>query len=163
MKIAIMGYSGSGKTYLADFLSRKLAIPAMHLDAIAFDKNWDSIDPSVVLPLVADFMKQESWIIDGNYSYLYQTERLESADRIIFVNLPRLQCLYRAIRRSGSRKAEGYKNDLNPWFIRFVLFECRRKKRRDAYAEIIRQYRDKTIVLKSQWQINQFMKQISPF
>ena len=38
MRIAIMGYVGSGKTYLSQYLSKKYDIPVLHLDEIYFDK-----------------------------------------------------------------------------------------------------------------------------
>ena len=40
MKIAVLGYAGSGKTYLSDCLSEKKNIPVLHLDDIKWDKEW---------------------------------------------------------------------------------------------------------------------------
>ena len=83
-----MGYVGSGKTVLARKLSKKLSIPRLELDSIAFDKNWKAVDRTMILPDIASFMEQESWVIDGNYDDLMQVERLERADEIIFIMLP---------------------------------------------------------------------------
>ena len=69
------------------------------------------------------------------------------ADQLIFVMLPRLHCLLRALKRTNERKAAGYQNDINPWFIRFLLFGCRNKQRRDAYAKIAQKYTHKLTVL----------------
>lgn len=157
MKIAIMGYSGSGKTYLSKYLSNQYQIPALHLDSIKYDKAWNPIDDSIVLPEVTAFMKQDDWIIDGNYSNLLQEERLKAADLIIFVMLPRINCLLRVLKRTKSRRLDGYENDINPWFIHFVLLGCRSKARRSSYSEIISKYKHKTVVLKSQRQINCFI------
>ena len=44
MKIAIMGYVGSGKSVLARNLSKMLGIPKLELDDIAFDFNWKAVD-----------------------------------------------------------------------------------------------------------------------
>lgn len=160
MRIAIMGYVGSGKSVLARRLSQKLTIPKLELDDIAFNKNWKSVDRSRILPEIAMFMEQESWIIDGNYDDLFQEQRLEMADKIIFVMLPRLQCLIRALKRTKERKAVGYHNDINPWFLRFLLFDCRNKSRRNAYDRIAKQYASKLTILTSQSEINQYLEEV---
>ena len=82
MKIAVLGYAGSGKTYLSDYIAEKKNIPVLHLDDIKWDKEWKPIDDSVVLPQVAEFMAQNDWIIDGYYTYLMIDERLQNADKI---------------------------------------------------------------------------------
>ena len=160
MKIAVLGYAGSGKTYLSDYISEKKNIPVLHLDSIKWDKEWKPIDDSVVLPQVSEFMEKDSWIIDGYYKYLLYDERLEQADMIILLLLPRLTCFYRALKRTKSRRADGYKNDLNGWFIKFTLFGCRNKERRQTYAEIKNKYENKTVILKTKRQVSEFIKNI---
>jgi adenylate kinase family enzyme len=44
-------------------------------------------------------MSGDSWILDGNYSRTL-TERLRARDTIIFLEVPRLTCLWRVLRRS---------------------------------------------------------------
>lgn len=158
MKMAILGYAGSGKTYLSDYIAQKKNIPVLHLDDIKWDKEWKPVDDSVVLPQVADFMAKENWIIDGYYTYLLIDERLEDADKIVLLLLPRLVCFFRALKRTRSRKKDGYKNDFNWWFVKFTLFGCRNKERRNYYAEIAEKYKDKTVVLKTKQQVEEFMK-----
>ena len=160
MKITVLGYAGSGKTYLSDYISEKKNIPVLHLDEIKWDKEWNPIDDSLVLPQVSAFMAKDRWIIDGYYKYLFYDERLEKADMIVLLLLPRLTCFYRAVKRTKSRRQDGYKNDLNWWFVKFTLFGCRNKERRQSYAEIAEKYKDKTVVLKSQRQVSEFMKSI---
>lgn len=158
MKTAVLGYAGSGKTYLSDIISEKKNIPVLHLDEIKWDKEWKPIDDSTVLPQVAEFMANEDWIIDGYYKYLLYDERLEQADLIILLLLPRLTCFYRVIKRTKSRRQNGYKNDLNWWFVKFTLFGCRNKERRQTYAEISEKYKSKTVVLKTERQVDEFIK-----
>ena len=158
MKIAVLGYAGSGKSYLSDYISQKQRIPVLHLDDIKWNKEWKSIDDSVVLPQVAEFMAKEDWIIDGYYKYLFYDERLEKADLIVLLLLPRLTCFYRAVKRTKLRRQDGYKNDLNWWFVKFTLFGCRSKERRKTYNEIAEKYKDRTVVLKTKRQVNEFMK-----
>lgn len=161
MKIAVLGYAGSGKTYLSDYISEKKNIPVLQLDSIKWDKEWKPIDDTLVLPQVAEFMANDDWIIDGYYDYLYYNERLESADLIVLLLLPRATCFYRAVKRTKSRRQDGYKNDLNWWFVKFTLFGCRNKERRQTYSEITEKYKNKTIVLKTQRQVDEFMQNIT--
>lgn len=160
MKIAVLGYAGSGKTYLSDYISEKKNIPVLHLDLIKWDKEWKPIDDYIVLPKVSEFMAKEDWIIDGYYTYLMIDERLQKADKIVLLLLPRLSCFFRAVKRTKSRRQDGYKNDLNWWFVKFTLYGCRNKERRKFYAEIAEQYKDKTVVLKTKRQVDEFMRNI---
>ena len=158
MKIAVLGYAGSGKTYLSDYIAKKKNIPVLHLDSLKWDKEWKPIDNRLVLPKVSEFMENNDWIIDGYYDYLYYDERLEQADMIILLLLPRTTCFYRAVRRTKQRRQEGYKNDLNWWFVKFTLFGCRNKERRQTYDGITEKYKDKTVVLKTGRQVDEFTK-----
>lgn len=161
MKFAVLGYAGAGKTYLSDYISEKKKIPVLHLDSIKWDKEWKQIDDSFVLPQVSAFMTNDDWIIDGYYKYLLYDERLEQADTIVLLLLPRFTCFLRTVKRTKSHKKDGYKNDLNWWFVKFTLFGCRNKERRQTYAEIIEKYKDKTVVLKTKRQVDEFMKRIN--
>lgn len=160
MKIAVSGYAGSGKTYLSDYISEKKNIPVLHLDSVKFDKEWKPLDDSQVLPLVSEFMENDDWIIDGYYEYLLMEERFEKADLIVLMLLPRLTCFFRAVKRAKERKRDGYKNDLNWWFVKFILFGCRNKERRRRYSETEQKYKNKTVVLKTKQQVSNFMKEL---
>lgn len=153
MKIAILGYAGSGKTYLSDYIAQKRRMPVLHLDSIRWDKEWKPIDNTVVLPQVSEFMKKDDWIIDGYYDYLFFDERLERADMIILLLLPRITCFFQALKRTAARRKEGYKNDFSLWFIKFILFGCRNKERRQVYEEIAGKYSNKTYVVRSRRQM----------
>lgn len=161
MKIAVLGYAGSGKTYFSDYISEKKNIPVLHFDEIKWNKEWKPIDDSEVLPVVSQFISKESWITDGYYKYLLYDERLEQADMIVLLLLPRFTCFYRVLKRTKSRKQNGYKNDLNWWFVKFTLFGCRNKERRQTYADIVEKYKNKTVVLKTKRQVEEFMKKIN--
>lgn len=158
MKIAVLGYAGSGKTYLSDYIGKNKNIPVLHLDNIKWDKEWKPVDNTIVLPQVADFMAKEDWIIDGYYTYLLIDERLQKADKIILLLLPRTTCFFRALKRTKVRRQDGYKNDMNWWFVKFILFGCRNKERRKFYAEIAEKYKDKTVILKTRKQVKEFMR-----
>lgn len=160
MKLAILGYVGSGKSYVADYISKKKALPCLHLDDIKYDKEWNAIDDALLLPTVEEFMAKDEWIIDGFFASLKMDERLKKADKIVILLLPRLLCFYRVLKRRKKRLQDGYKTDLNPWFIKFALFKCRNKRRRDIYANIAKTYENKTLILKSRREVNEFLNSI---
>ena len=97
MKIAILGYSGSGKSTLARQLGELYGVPVLHLDTVMFLPNWRERPKDEQLAIVQDFMDaQEGWVIDGNYSNLLQSRRLEEADRVVLLLFNRFSALRRA-------------------------------------------------------------------
>ena len=67
-RISIIGGSGSGKSTLANILSKKLDIPAVHLDAINYKDNWVEIDKTERDKIIEEKANEDKWIIDGYYN-----------------------------------------------------------------------------------------------
>ncbi|CAG6045908.1 topology modulation protein [Streptococcus pneumoniae] len=100
MKIAIIGYSGSGKSTIAEKLSNYYSIPKLHMDTLQFQPGWQDSDCEWMLTEIKNFLtKHKAWVIDGNYSWCYYQERMQEADQIIFLNFSPLTCLFRAFKR----------------------------------------------------------------
>ncbi len=162
MKIVIRGYSGSGKSTLARTLGERCGLPVLHLDRVQWTANWTERDDAEKKRIVRDFLdKNDSWIIDGNYSSLYQERRLEEADRILLLLFGRFTCLYRVLRRYHSYKGqtrpdmgEGCTEKVDAAFVRWVLWEGRSRKIRQNYARIAAQYPEKTVILRNQRELN---------
>lgn len=87
-RIIVLGNSGTGKTTLGRILSKKLNITPLHLDAIYWLPNWNHINKELFIrKLVTFFKKNESWVIDGNYSNSESFDlRLKLADTIIYLD-----------------------------------------------------------------------------
>ena len=108
MRIAIIGYSGAGKSTLAKTLGERHYCPVLHLDALHFLPGWQEQDDADALALLLPRLQEESWVIGGNYGSLAYWERMEAADRIIFLNFIRFKCLLQAYgryRHTGGRSA----------------------------------------------------------
>ena len=99
MKIAVLGYSGAGKSTLSRELGKRYGCPVLHLDQVQFEAGWIERDRGEALSQVEQFMSQESWVIDGNYSAFLQERRLEEADCVIILLLNRFSCLVRSVKR----------------------------------------------------------------
>lgn len=169
MKIAILGYSGSGKSTLASFLGKRYELPVLHLDSIQFLPKWEVRDKDERAALYAQFLKEHTngWVIDGNYTALDFDQRLEEADVILLLLFPALRCLWRCYKRYRTHRnrvrdsmAEGCEEKLDAEFICWILWESRTAKHRARYRAIIERYPEKVTVLKSQRQIDRYMKMI---
>ena len=167
MKIVVMGYSGSGKSTLAKQLAQRYDLPLLYLDTVWFRAGWQEREPEAARADVAAFLRQDSWVIDGNYTNLSYERRNAEADVIIQMLFNRLDCLFRCARRYRTYKgksrpsmAEGCNEKLDPEFVRWILWEGRSRKIRDRYRRIREQYPDKVIVLRNQRQLDAYLKSL---
>lgn len=166
MKIAVIGYSGSGKSTLARELASRFRVPVLHLDRVQFVPGWQERDREEGIAMVRNFMDRNgSWIIDGTYKKFLQERRLREADRILFLDLSRFTCLWRAcvrqIRYHGRNRedmADGCIERIDPEFLWWLLWKGRTEKRRRAFEEIVAQYPEKTIRLKTQRDIDRYLE-----
>ena len=167
MRVAIMGYSGAGKSTLAKYISGYYHLPLLHLDTVQFEPNWVERDREEAVSIVAAFMRNKDWVIDGNYACFLQKERLEQADHIIYMAFSRWSCLIRACRRyrrnqgkSREDMANGCMEKLDPEFIWWILHEGRTKRKKKDYHKILGQHHAKVTVLKNQKQLDAFMNRL---
>jgi len=65
-KITILGPPGSGKSYLAKELGKKLSIPIVHFDMHLWKPDWVKADSTEFRTNVMRAMG-EKWITDGNH------------------------------------------------------------------------------------------------
>ena len=99
MKIVIIGYSGGGKSTLAQTLGSHYNIPVLHLDSVHFKPAWVERDDNESNEIVRKFIKEnDSWIIDGNYRKI-APERFDLADQLIFLNYNRFFCVRSVLKR----------------------------------------------------------------
>lgn len=97
-RIVVVGSSGSGKSTLSRQLGTTLNLPVIHLDKHFWHPGWVHTPDSEWQQIVAQLVESESWIIDGNYRGTLDL-RLETADTVVFLDLPRWTCIWRAMKR----------------------------------------------------------------
>jgi len=169
MKIAIIGYSGSGKSTLARNLAEYYHIPVLHFDRVQFRPNWEiRPQPSKEIMTKTFLDLHKDWIIDGNYSKLSFERRMEEADVIILLLFNRISCLHRVTRRylkykdsTRSDMADGCKEKLDWEFVKWILLDGRSKTARQRYQRVMKQYPEKTLIIKNQRQLNNVQNRIS--
>ena len=167
MRIAIIGYSGSGKSTLAALYGKAKDIPVLHLDTTHFLPGWRERPKEERAAIVRRFLDENSdWVIDGNYSGVFFEERMEKADRIIFLNFNRFSCLYRAWKRkvqyTGKTRpdmAEGCNEKMDAEFIRWILRDGRTARAKKRYRSLQEKYAGKFIVLRTQKALTAYIHQ----
>ena len=97
-RILIVGSGGAGKSTLSRRLSEILDIEVIHLDSLFWKPGWIESDPAEWQKTLESIMSRDSWIIDGNYSRTLP-KRLEACDTVVFLDLPRIVCLWGALKR----------------------------------------------------------------
>ncbi|MGM9988590.1 MAG: DNA topology modulation protein [Bacillaceae bacterium] len=96
--MVIIGSGGSGKSTFSRKLSEKIEVEVYHLDAILWKPNWQLTSREEQIKIQTKLIQKEQWIIDGNYGATMDI-RLKAADTIIYLDMPRILCLYRVLKR----------------------------------------------------------------
>lgn len=141
-KIFILGGPGSGKTTLAQDLSRRLAIPHHDLDKIGWKHGTDMNAWVEESALIAD---QSEWIAEG--IHIISTDPLAyQADYIVLLEVPWYIAVWRVLRRHISKTLRG----TNPYptkslfnFLKFTRsFGVGKIDSDPAVAEAVQAYRE---------------------
>ncbi|PYO91476.1 MAG: AAA family ATPase [Gemmatimonadetes bacterium] len=108
-RILVIGSGGSGKTTFARRLAERTTLPLIHLDALYWRPGWDPTPADEWRARVEALANEPAWIMDGNYGGTLDI-RLAASDTIVFLDVPRLVCLWRVVRRqlqhAGQNRAE---------------------------------------------------------
>ena len=104
-RVLIIGSGGSGKSTLSKRLGKLLGLPVIHLDALYWRPGWIEPDKAQWAETVRTVLAQSAWIIDGNYSGTL-AERVEACDTVVFLDLPRMVCLWRVLKRLAKHRGK---------------------------------------------------------
>ncbi|MCL2574561.1 MAG: topology modulation protein [Defluviitaleaceae bacterium] len=104
-RIAILGCSGSGKSTLSRELATITGLPLVHLDMEFWRPNWKQTPKDEWRDKQYELVAQEQWIIDGHYNGTMDI-RFAEADLVIYLDIPRITCLTRAIRRNTKERPD---------------------------------------------------------
>ena len=168
MKIAIIGYSGAGKSTTARILGEKYGVPVLFLDTVYHMPGWQVRPTEESKAIVAQFMAEnEGWVIDGNYKAINQQERFEQADQILFMNFNRFTCFYRAFGRylkyrgkSRPDMTEGCEEKFDFAFAKWILLDGRTPQKVQAYKNMCQKYAEKVVIINNQKQLDKFLEKI---
>ncbi|MCA1591480.1 MAG: DNA topology modulation protein [Acidobacteria bacterium] len=165
-KILVVGSGGAGKSTLARKLGERLDIEVLHLDSFYWHPGWVEPPKNEWTKTVEQLLERESWVMDGNYSSTLDL-RLKACDTVIFLDLPRLVCLWRVLKRAAlylnrSRPdmASGCRETFNLGFMLWVWNYPVRS--RPKVLEMLREHAaPKTFVrLRSQADVERFLNNV---
>jgi adenylate kinase family enzyme len=165
-RIAIIGSGGAGKSVFARELGRRLGLPVIHLDVLFFHPGWVETPHEEWRARQKELVAGGAWIIDGNHAPTMDV-RLEAADTVIMLDLPRWQCLWRSVNRSlryrhrpRIDRAEGCNERLDRVFLRFV-WTYPTVGRPDAFAAVERHAPQASFIrLRSAREVRRFLDSV---
>ncbi len=151
MKIHIVGGSGSGKSHLAELLSKEYGIPHYDLDDIHWDNRANAYGtkraPEERKALLESILQNSDWIIEGVY-YQWCVQCFEDADKIYLLNVPRRTYRYRIIRRFVRRKCgieKGKKETIRSLWNLLKWADKYQKEDMPAIRNILEPYANKVV------------------
>lgn len=97
-RVLVIGSGGSGKTAVARRLAERTGLPLVHLDALYWRPGWVPTPADEWRATVQQLVTADAWIMDGNYGGTLDL-RLEACDTVVFLDLPRIVCLWRVLKR----------------------------------------------------------------
>ena len=143
-KVIVIGCPGSGKSTFSRELQKITHLPLHHLDMMFWNPDKTTVDKETFLERLSAVMKDDEWIIDGNYQSTLEM-RLSACDTVFFLDYPTEVCL------DGIAERRGKARDDIPWieteedgeFVEFITnFNVHQ---RPTLKALLEKYSDKRI------------------
>ena len=164
-RVVIIGCGGAGKSTLAQELGKRTGLPVIHLDSIFWLPGWVEMNRDEFDRKIRAEMAKEAWIIDGNYNRT-MPERIAHCDTIIYLDFPRIVCLYgifkRLLTNIGKTRpdmGEGCPERIDWEFLKWV-WNLNKKNRERNYKLLNEATHAETIVLKNRRAVKKFLKSL---
>lgn len=161
MKILIIGIVASGKTTLANKLSKSLNIKNYEIDSIVHDdikKEKRSINEQ--LNIINDINKEKDWIIEGTLrKYLYFL--LDRADEIVYIDIPLKERKKRIIKRYIKQKLKIEKTNYKPtlkMLQNMYKWTDDYEKNKGEFEQKLSNYKDKLIIINNTKDLTNYPK-----
>ena len=160
-KVIVIGCPGSGKSTFSKSLHKATGIPLFHLDVLFWNADKTTVEKAVFLDRLSKILRDETWIIDGNYGSTMEL-RMQACDTVIFLDYPVKVCL------DGIKERKGKSRSDLPWtepdeddeeFIEFI--KNYNSQSRPHVMELLKKYSYKDIyVFSNRTQAQEFLAEI---
>ena len=105
-RIAVVGTSGSGKTFVARALACRLGVPFICNDSVIWGPGWTPTPEPVRFQRFEEATRDAAWTYDGNLGSLAHAEDaliLARANTLVWLDLPRRTVMWQLLRRTLRR------------------------------------------------------------
>ena len=161
-KIIVIGPSGAGKSYFSKQLANITNLPLYHLDNLFWKQDKTHITREEFDEKLFELLKQDKWIIDGDYSRTYEL-RIKYADTIFFLDFPLEDALKGVEQRIGKPrddipwKEDSFDPEFKQWIIDWY------KNTQPWVNHLIDKYKDlkQIVVFKSRKEMNLFLDELN--
>lgn len=165
-RVLVIGSGGSGKTTFSKALAARTGLPLIHLDQLFWHPGWVKTPDEEWDRVIRELCARDAWIMDGNYGRTLPM-RLAAADTIVFLDLPRLVCTWRILRRQfrylgriRPDSAPGCPERLTWEFVNWVwMYPSRRRPEIMRRLEASRRENRQVVVLRNQEDAGRFLLQ----
>ncbi|MGD0139449.1 MAG: adenylate kinase [Tepidisphaeraceae bacterium] len=146
-RVVVVGSSCSGKTVMAESISRRLGLPHVELDSMVWLPGWSLPSDESLLTQVSQAIAPDAWVIDGVFPE-HRNLVWSRADTVVWLNYPMSVVFMRALRRTLGRCITRQRlgdHNVETWRRTFFsrksqllwVIQSWRKRRRD-YPKIFR-------------------------
>lgn len=156
-KVIVIGSPGAGKSTFARRLRDRTGLPLYYLDMLWHKPDKTTVTREEFDSKLSDIIKQDKWIIDGNYGRTLEM-RLKECDTVFLLDFPLGVCLSGASSRIGTKREDmpwieqELDEDFREWIVDFPKNQLTK-----IYA-LLEKYKDKHIVIfKSREQADEFL------
>ena len=123
-RVAVVGSSGAGKSWLSSRLAAALGIPYVEFDALHHGPGWTPLPADEMRArLDADCPANGAWVADGNYPHKGGDVVRARADTVVWLDFPRSTVMRQLVARTSRRL-----------LLRERLWNGNRESLRDALA-----------------------------
>ncbi|MBR3893526.1 MAG: adenylate kinase [Clostridia bacterium] len=157
-RVIVIGCPGSGKSSFSRALCQKTGLPLCHLDLLYWNADKTTVEKSVFLARLSTVLKEDAWIIDGNYASTMEM-RMAACDTVFFLDYPLAVCL------DGVRARRGKPRSDMPWIEGeedaelIEMIKGFRVQQRPQVMALLEKYRDKNVVVfQSREQADAFLR-----
>ena len=157
-KVIVIGCPGSGKTTFSEKIHQKTNLPLYYLDAIWHKPDKTHIARSEFDERLHEILKEDFWIIDGNYQRTLET-RLQYCDTVFLFDLPVEVCLEGAVSRLGKGRYD------MPWIEKELSLEFKQQielfpiNKLPQIYELLEKYKEKNVIIfKTRKEMDDYLK-----
>lgn len=160
-RILILGCSGSGKTFLAQKISKNLNISAYDLDDIFFERKYNiKRNENDRIKLLKKITKGKKWIIEGVYSS-WIDDAVKKSNLVILLDIPFRFLAWRIFIRYLLRYFKGNKESFKDMIILIkYAFKYKSKNQTSGlhkHNELINRHSAKYVIIKNKGQLNELI------